>query len=330
MALAVAAAMVLLLGAVGLAAGAFTGGDDDAPATVAATATSAAGRADPATGASVSTSASATAGAPPVATGSGCANRFDARRALALARLQVEVGQRPAGSPQLQALAKRLVARLPRGRLEPVRGHRGLNNVVGSLPGREPAILIGAHYDTESTPKGFVGANDSAAGTAVLLEVARVLRGLKRPEGARAIRFALFDGEEEPRPTNDFYRDALRSKDYVRAHRRAISKLILLDYVGNKGLRVPREGSSDKALWSRLRAAARRAGVASFFPPGVGADLLDDHTPFLRAGIPSIDLIDFTYPHADTLRDTLDKLRVASLDAVGEAVVELVLDERRR
>ena len=74
------------------------------------------------------------------------------------------------------------------------------------------------------------------------------------------------------------------------------------------------------------RAAARRAGVASFFPPGVGAELLDDHTPFLRAGIPSIDLIDFTYVHADTSEDTVDKLDPEALDAVGEATAELLIE----
>ena len=35
-------------------------------------------------------------------------------------------------------------------------------------------------------------------------------------------------------------------------------------------------------------------------------------------------LIDFSYRYRDTLQDTVDKLDVASLDAVGETVVELV------
>ena len=36
--------------------------------------------------------------------------------------------------------------------------------MVGVIPGRPPAVLIGAHYDTEYHPEGFVGANDGAAG----------------------------------------------------------------------------------------------------------------------------------------------------------------------
>jgi hypothetical protein len=71
--------------------------------------------------------------------------------------------------------------------------------------------------------------------------------------------------------------------------------------------------------------------VGAVFPDEGGAGVLDDHTPFLRAGIPAIDLIDFTYRHRDTPQDTVDKLDVRALDAVGEAVVELVrrLDRAR-
>ena len=53
--------------------------------------------------------------------------------------------------------------------------------------------------------------------------------------------------------------------------------------------------------------------------------MIDDHVPFLRLGIPAIDLIDFGYRYADTVEDTPDKLSEDSLDAVGEAVAELVI-----
>ncbi len=255
------------------------------------------------------------------------AKRFDAPRALALVKRQVAVGQRPAGSPQLRKLAGELRTLLPRGRFEDLPGHPGLRNVLGTLPGRSPALVIGAHYDTESHPPGFVGANDSAAGTAALVEVGRALQRLERPRGARRIELVLFDGEEEPREEDDadFYRTALRgSKAYVKAHRRETKALVLLDYIANKGLRLPREGSSDEGLWMQLRAAARSAGVERVFPSGTGTAVFDDHTPFLRAGIPAIDLIDFDYRYADGLEDTVDKLDVRALDAVGESVVELV------
>jgi hypothetical protein len=252
-------------------------------------------------------------------------DRFDEARAMRLVRLQLDVGQRPAGSPQLRRLAVRLKALLPQGRFEEVPGHPGLRNIVGELPGRGRAIVLGAHYDTESQPKGFVGANDSASGTAAVLEAARALRGLRRPASAPPIRFVLFDGEEEPAPTQDFYRDALRgSKAYANSHAADTRAMLLLDYVGNAGLSLPRESSSTASLWSRVRAAAGRVGVGSVFPDEFNTAITDDHTPFLRAGVPAVDFIDWNYRYRDTTQDTYDKLSARSLDAVGETVVELL------
>src|SRR5204863_8405665 len=120
-------------------------------------------------------------------------DRFDAGRAFALIRRELSYGQRPAGCPQLRRLAEVLRRALPNGHFEPVEGHPDLRNVVGTLAGRAPAIVLGAHYDSEYHPKGFVGANDSAAGTAAVVELARDLRATS----GREVRFVLFDGEEE-------------------------------------------------------------------------------------------------------------------------------------
>jgi glutaminyl-peptide cyclotransferase len=255
------------------------------------------------------------------------ANHFDAPRAFALIRSQLAYGQRPAGSPQLRRLAEVLRRQLPDGRFEAVRGHPGLRNIVGTLPGRQPAIVVGAHYDSEYHPKGFLGANDSAAGTAAVVELARDLRATS----GREVRFVLFDGEEEgPGCSNARFAEcALRgSRSYVDAHRGQIGEMVLLDYIANKGLRLPREGSSTPALWARVRAAAARVGVAQVFPSSTQTRIYDDHTPFLRAGIPAVDLIDFSYRYADGLEDTIDKLSLASLDAVGETVYALVSELR--
>jgi glutaminyl-peptide cyclotransferase len=240
---------------------------------------------------------------------------------------QVAVGQRPAGSPQLRELAERLRAELPDGAFEDVPGHPGLRNVVGTLSGPEPAVVVAAHYDTEAHPPGFVGANDGAAGTAAVVELAKTLER-ELPEGHREVRFVLFDGEEEPLgcPDARFQQCALRgSKAYAAAHRGEVGELILLDYVGNQGLRLGREGNSDKALYERLREAAREAGFGGIFEGEQAVAVIDDHVPFLQQGVPSIDLIDFNYRYADTLEDTPDKLSEDSLDAVGESVARLVI-----
>lgn len=261
----------------------------------------------------------------PRATGNG----FDSGRAFALLREQVqEYGHRPAGSPALRRLADRLRVLLPRGRFENIPGNPGLRNVVGSVAGRAPAIVVGAHYDVEAAPPGFVGANDGAAGTAAVVYLARALAKASRPRGARAVRFVLFDGEEEPAGCEPFIACGLRgSKAYAARHADEVQSLILLDYIAEKrGLRFPREQGSDPALWTKLRAAARAVGVGSLFPANATAgEVLDDHTPFTQRGIPAIDLIDIDYPPRDSLQDTLDKVSQRSLDAVGETVLRLVL-----
>jgi hypothetical protein len=252
-------------------------------------------------------------------------NRFDGARAMAMAKMQVDAGQRPAGSPTLRRVAEQLKAQLPNGRFEPVPAHPRLRNIVGELPGPGPVIVIGAHYDSEYHPKGFVGANDAAAAVGTVVELSRALAKLPRTAVSPGIRFVLFDGEEEAAPTDDFYRDALRgSKSYVQLHAEEVRAMLLLDYIGNKGVRLPREASSTSSLWDDVRAAAKRVNVADVFPGGTSVGIVDDHTPFLRAGIPAVDFIDWSYRYKDTVQDTYDKLSTDSVDAVGETVVEVI------
>ena len=101
--------------------------------------------------------------------------------------------------------------------------------------------------------------------------------------------------------------------------------MILLDYIANEDLQIPREMNSDPGIWERLREAAAEVGAESYFPDAEQAPVIDDHIPFIQAGVPSIDLIDFSYIYADTAQDTVDKLDPEALDAVGETVAELVI-----
>ena len=262
------------------------------------------------------------AGAPPPPP---VADRFDAARAFGDLRMQVRLGPRPAGSAPSRVLAERLRRALPRARFEAVPG--GLRNVVGALPGRGAPILVGAHYDTKDIP-GFVGANDGAGGVAVVLELARALRTGQRA-CQRPIRLVMFDGEESPRGSTDFLADGLRgSKHHARTRGAGLRAVVIVDFVADRDLSIPREASSHPGLWSRLRAAARQAGAEAVFPDEVGPRILDDHTPFLARGIPAIDLIDFDYPHFHRRSDALDKVSPRSLDLVGESLV-VMLDRLR-
>ena len=253
------------------------------------------------------------------------ADGFDSARAWRHLRFQVGLGPRPAGSPQLAKLAAYLRERLPRGRYESVPGHPELRNVVGSIPGRRPAVVVAAHYDTKDIP-GFVGANDGAGGTAAVLEIARALRRLERPKGAPEIRFVFFDGEEATDDSKSFLESGVRgSRAYAARHEEDVRALVLLDFVAEAGeMRIPYEPGSDRRLWTRLRAAAQRVGSGAAFPDATSGEVQDDHTPFMQRGIPAIDLIDFTFPCWHKTCDDLSAVSERSLDLSGEAVLELL------
>jgi glutaminyl-peptide cyclotransferase len=250
------------------------------------------------------------------------AHRFDSAAAMRWTATQVGYGPRPAGSAASRALAERLRRALPHGGFQAVPG--GLRNVIGRVPGRDPndVVVIGAHYDTKDIP-GFMGANDGAAGTAVVLELARHLRPRQLHT---TLVLALFDGEESPAGTPDtqFESKGLRGSRVAAKSYRNASAMILLDFVGIPHLRLARDLDSDPGLWQKLRSAARRVGAIEAFPPATQGEVLDDHTPFLLKGVPAIDLIDFHYPCFHMLCDDLAHVSETSLDQAGETVRALL------
>jgi glutaminyl-peptide cyclotransferase len=264
---------------------------------------------------------------------------FDADRAFEDLRAQVEFGPRPAGSPANRRQTRFLARRLRQAGAEDVLIQRPHRNVVATIPGRERGtVVVGAHHDTYDL-EGLVGANDGASGVAVVLELAR---SLARPLHGPSVRVALFDAEEA-RPGRDFATDGTRgSRQYLRYAERdrrrmgspaieSIQAMVLFDLVGDCELELPREASSNAELYAAFEDAAREIdGDAAPFGGEVAA-VADDHVPFLEAGIPAVDLIDFTYggeprpgPYWHTTEDTLDKVCAESLDAVGEAAMRAI------
>jgi glutaminyl-peptide cyclotransferase len=295
----------------------FRSGDDTPSAAKSAPAPAGAGAASP--GSPAATTAESTVPVPKV-------DGFDSAAAMALAQRQVDLGPRPAGSAAERAAAAFLMPALPGGHFVAIPG--GLRNIEGRLRGHGKEILLIAHYDT--TPvDGYVGANNSAAAVGAVIELARALKRDQRRTD-RPIRFLLTDGEEAPTypVQGDFLTQGLRGS---RAAAPTLNpgQVIVLDFVGQANLSIPREASSSPALWNQLRAAATKVGVGSVFPGTMRGTISDDHTPFLQRGIPAIDLIDFDYPCWQKPCDTMDKLSERSLDAAGETVLQLVRTLRR-
>jgi len=200
-------------------------------------------------------------------------------------------------------------------------------------------VVVGAHYDTKHIP-GFLGANDGASGVAVVLELARDLP--PRLDGP-SVDLVLFDAEESPRGTSfesggdrgsdQFVRYARRGGGQGSPPLRQIRAMVLFDMVGDCELDVPREANSDPGLYDVFAdAAATRSASGSSRPfTGAAQGILDDHTPFLRAGVPAVDLIDFDYgpgpsPGAwwHTRRDDLSHVCAASLGEVGAPALAAV------
>ena len=268
---------------------------------------------------------------------------FDSARAFSDLEAQVAIGPRPAGSPASQETARLIAARLRDAGAEDVVIQKPWLNVVGTLPGAQAGtVVVGAHHDTKNRIPDFVGANDGASGVAVLLELARTL---PRPLPGPSVQLVAFDAEEA-RGSRPFELDGARgSRQYVElaASGRGegtppldqIRAMVLFDLVGDCDLQIPRELNSDRDLYARFAAAAERGSGSPAPFEGEAPPISDDHTPFLEAGIPAVDLIDFTFgpgptpgQYWHTPLDTLDKVCPASLDAVGEAALVAIPEIR--
>jgi Zn-dependent M28 family amino/carboxypeptidase len=196
-------------------------------------------------------------------------------------------------------------------------------NLAATRSELTPVILLAAHFDSrlhsdrdpeeglrnQPTP----GANDGASGVAVLLELARTL-----PHDGSPIMLVFFDAEDNGRiPGWDWI---LGSRAYVESMAFRPQSMILVDMVGDRQLKIRPEANSDPALRDSIWATAARLGHAQVFPTEPGGAILDDHVPFLEAGIPAVDLIDIDYEYWHTTADTPDKVSVESLQIVGDVL----------
>lgn len=209
-------------------------------------------------------------------------------------------------------------------------------NVIASFnlrPDRNVRIMLGAHWD--SRPRAdrdpdiakrnlpVLGANDGASGTAVLLEMARILHQNPLDIGVDLLLFDLEDagvdttipfaaGSEQFAAANGHYRPTFG---------------IIVDMVCDKDLRLPREASSErlaKRVVDRVWKAARDVGATSFLDE-TGPPVHDDHVAFLTRGIPVIDIIQSPFPdYWHTTFDTVDKCSAESLQQVGNVLTRVI------
>lgn len=269
---------------------------------------------------------------------------FDGAAAFSECSDFVKLGPKPAGTPMAEAaagyLSRRLRAMGAESRIDSFEdavllGTGTFHNVLGRISGdTNRIIIIAAHYDTKTgISADFAGANDSGSGVGVVLGVMKALAG-NRHEGGAEIRAAFFDGEEcrrEYGPMDGLHGSRHLARQLVQSgEARRVLAVILVDMVGDRDLTVTMAPNGTPRLLTAVFEAARTEGVRDRFFLYSGG-ILDDHQLFLDAGIPAVDLIDFRYGSSPggndywhTPADTMDKLDIASMDAVGRVVLRVI------
>jgi hypothetical protein len=273
------------------------------------------------------------------------APRFSGERALALATEFCALGPRVPGTKAhgrgRDFLAGKLRGLGARVELEEFAaasplyapGTRLTNVVARFNPDATTRVLVGAHWDSrphadeDPDPRrrkeAVLGANDGASGVAVLLHLAELLSVEPAPIGVDLV---FFDGEDGGIP-DSLTTFCLGSREHVRrlAGRRP-AYAVVLDMVGDRELTLPAEGYSMAYAPDLVRMIWGRAAGLGFAEWKLAPEhqIYDDHVPFLEAGIPAVDVIDFDYPFWHTVADTPDKLAASSLAVVGAVLVSLL------
>jgi Zn-dependent M28 family amino/carboxypeptidase len=103
---------------------------------------------------------------------------------------------------------------------------------------------------------------------------------------------------------------------------------VIVDMVGDEDLNLYLERNSDTKLAAEIWAQAIALGYGKNFITTPKYNMIDDHIPFLEAGIPAVDIIDFDYPYWHTSADTVDKVSAQSLQAVGETLLEWIESQK--
>lgn len=261
--------------------------------------------------------------------------QFDGQRAYADVLTQVAFGARIPGSEGHAKVLAWMRAELEAAGWQTeiqeseAMGHP-IQNIVARRGDAAPQTILGAHYDSRmfadhdpdpaNHNKPVPGANDGASGVAVLLELARVL-----PEDTVPVWLVFFDAEDNGRVEGWDW--ILGSREFVRLNPVQPRAVVIVDMIGDAGLNIYKERNSDRGLTNEIWETARTLGHEEIFIPDYKYSILDDHTPFLEAGIPAVDIIDFDYPYWHTVDDTPDKISALSLQVVGETLQTWVMGQ---
>jgi Zn-dependent M28 family amino/carboxypeptidase len=268
---------------------------------------------------------------------------FDSARAMQHVREMVAFGPRPLGSANHKKVEDYITSRLKGDSVEddvftaetPV-GKFPVRNIIAKFAGtRDGIIVMASHYDTNYPLRNtsYIGANDGASSSALLLEIASQLRGKKRD--GYSVWLVWDDAEEAMKPETElaFDKDSLYGIRHLAEKwqndgtLKKVKAFLLADMIGDAELNIDRDQNSTPWLEDIVYQAASRLGYQSHFFARDN-QVTDDHIPFMQRGVPCADLIDFDYGYNNvfwhTPQDTVDKLSPKSLEIAGTTILETV------
>jgi Zn-dependent M28 family amino/carboxypeptidase len=217
-------------------------------------------------------------------------------------------------------------------------GLQTMRNYIVRFPGKKDGVIVlASHYETNYPLRdiNFVGANDGACTTALLIELGEYFRA-HPPEGY-SVWLVFDDGEEAVQAwtaSDSLYGTRhLAAKWYADGTAKRIKAFIVADMIGAKDLNVDRDENSTPWLLNLLTQAAKDTGHSSYiFKNSVAVE--DDHLPFKQRGVPVLDIIDLDYgpptqEHPEggyhhTALDTMDKLSPKSLGIAADLFLETI------
>lgn len=202
-------------------------------------------------------------------------------------------------------------------------------NILAYRQNSVPQIVLASHYDsrifadrdTDQRLRIYPvpGANDGGSSTAVLLELARVLPA----DSATNIGLLFFDLEDQGDILGYDWILGSRQFFYMNSWRPRL--LILLDMIGGHDQAIQPPENSDTQIYKLIQSQAVDLGYGSYFIDPSNYGIIDDHVPFLEAGVPSVDLIDIIDTFWHTTSDDLENVNQQSLQRMGDTLFRLLL-----
>jgi glutaminyl-peptide cyclotransferase len=269
---------------------------------------------------------------------------FNSRQAYAYTAEVAGLGERWPGSPGhrktedlihqilqrdgAQIEADDFIATTPRG---PVAVHNIIGKFNVSANPRQDVFVLAGHYDT-LFKTGFIGANDGASSTAILLAFADALAHQKTRMQIWLVWTDLEEAIHSFGGNDGLYGSRhLAEKLAANGLVSRIRGMFLLDMIGDKDLNVARETGSSGWLQNFIAQAANQLGYGRYFFQ-YETNIIDDHDSFIQVGIPAVDVVDAEYGrmglkfdamgefhHSNA--DTMDKVSQHSLEVVGRTIL---------